>query len=112
MLMTGTLSPSYAYSASVAAIRLGSIRHTVPASKFDSHTEPRPTRSASPPLPTNCCTTLLVAGSIREIGNPNDVTQTDPSPAAMSPPSPGTPTSMVATTLLVLASILVTDPSA
>src|SRR5262249_49392036 len=38
-------------------------------------------------------------------------TQTPPSPAAMSPPKPGTPASMVATTLLVCGSIRETLPS-
>src|SRR5262247_3337665 len=92
-------------SGSVASTRFGSIRQTVPASRFESHTDPRPTRIASPPLPTNCWTTLLVAGSIREMGYSNDVTHTDPSPTAMSPPPPGTPTSFVAATLLVFGSI-------
>jgi hypothetical protein len=38
-------------SGSVASTRLGSIRQTLPASRFESHTDPRPTRTASPPLP-------------------------------------------------------------
>src|SRR5262249_53891379 len=78
------------HGAGVASIGLGSRRHTVPASRFDNHTDPSPTRIASPPLPANCCTTLFVAGSMRVIGNSNDVTHTEPSPAAMSPPPPGT----------------------
>src|SRR5436190_855416 len=98
------------YCATVACTRRGSMRHTLPASRFDSHTEPSPTRTASPPLPANCWTTLLVDGSIRDSGKSNDVTQTEPSPTAMSPPPPGTPTSMVATTLLVFGSIRATVP--
>jgi hypothetical protein len=38
-------------SGSVASTRFGSIRQTLPASRFESHTDPRPTRTASPPLP-------------------------------------------------------------
>jgi hypothetical protein len=38
-------------SGSVASTRLGSIRQTLPASRFESHTDPSPTRTASPPLP-------------------------------------------------------------
>src|SRR5438105_1550411 len=38
-------------------------------------------------------------------------TQTAPSPAARSPPRPGTPTLIVATTLLVFGSIRETEPS-
>src|SRR5262245_37820829 len=49
--------------------------------------------------------------SIRDSGNSNDVTQTDPSPTAISPPPPGTPTSIVVTALLVFASMRVTVPS-
>src|SRR5689334_5475938 len=66
---------------------------------------------ASPPLPKNCCTTALVAGSIRDSGKSNDVTHTDPSPTAMSPPGPGTPTSIVAETLSVPGSMRDTVPS-
>src|SRR5882762_11858557 len=87
------------------------MRQTLPASMFDSHTDLSPTRTASPPLPVNCCTTVLVDGSIRESGNSNAVTHTDPSPTAMSPPGPGTPTSIVATTLFVFGSIRETLPS-
>src|SRR5438067_9442684 len=98
------------HCATVAAIRRGSKRHTVPALIFESHTDPRPTRIASPPSPANCCTTLPVAGSIREIGNSKEVTQTEPSPKAISPPEPGTPTSMVSTTLFVFGSTFETSP--
>ena len=91
-------------------MRRGSNRHTVPARIFESHTEPRPTRIASPPSPANCCTTFPNAGSIREIGNSNDVTHTEPSPKAISPPGPGTPTSMVSTTLFVFGSTFDTSP--
>jgi len=42
---------------------------------------------------------------MREIGNSKDVTHTDPSPTSMSPPFPGTPTSIVAATLFVFGSI-------
>src|ERR1044071_700527 len=94
----------------VDAMRRGSSRHTVPARRFDSHTEPRPTRIASPPSPANCWTTFPNAGSIREIGNSNEVTHTEPSPKEISPPGPGTPTSMVSTTLFVLGSTLDTSP--
>jgi hypothetical protein len=38
-------------SGSVASTRFGSIRQTLPASRFESHTDPSPTRTASPPLP-------------------------------------------------------------
>src|SRR5579864_6828165 len=48
---------------------------------------------------------------MREIGNSYDVTQIEPSPAAISPPLPGTPTSIVAVTLLVFGSIRDTLPS-
>src|SRR6266852_3246554 len=99
------------HSGSVASTRRGSRRHTLPASRFDSHTDPSPTRTASPPLPANCCATVLVAGSMRESGNSNAVTQTDPSPTAISPPGPGTPTSIVATTLFVFGSMRDTLPS-
>src|SRR3954468_18094044 len=99
------------YSGSVARTRRGSMRQTFPASRFESHTDPRPTRTASPPLPVNCWTTVLVDGSMRESGYSNAVTHTDPSPTAMSPPPPGTPTSIVAATLLVFGSIRVTLPS-
>src|SRR6185295_579037 len=95
----------------VASMRRGSSRQTLPASRFDSQTEPRPTRTASPPLPKNCWTTVLVAMSMRDRGNSNEVTQTDPSPTAISPPPPGTPTSIVATTLLVFGSMRDTLPS-
>ena len=54
---------------------------------------------------------MLVAGSMRDSGNSNDVTHTDPSPTAISPPPPGTPTSIVATTLLVFGSMRDTLPS-
>src|SRR6185295_19957467 len=87
------------------------MRQTVPASRFDNQTDPSPTRTASPPFPVNCWTTVFVDGSIRDNGYSNAVTQTDPSPTAMSPPGPGTPTSIVATTLLVAGSILETLPS-
>ena len=70
-------------------MRRGSRRQTLPASRFESHTDPRPTRTASPPLPANCCTTALVDGSMRESGNSNAVTHTEPSPTAISPPPPG-----------------------
>jgi hypothetical protein len=53
----------------------------------------------------------LVAGSIFDSGLPMAVTQTAPSPTAISPPAPGTPTSMVADTLLVAGSTRVTLPS-
>src|SRR5262245_65215080 len=98
------------YCATVASMRRGSIRHTVPARIFESHTDPRPTRIASPPGPANCCTTFPDAGSIREIGNSKDVTHTEPSPKAISPPGPGTPTSMVSTTLFVFGSTFDTSP--
>src|SRR5262249_42082340 len=77
---------------------------------LESHTEPRPTLMASPPSPANCCTTFPATGSIREIGNSNDVTHTEPSPNAISPPGPGTPTSTVSTTLFVFGSTLDTSP--
>src|SRR5689334_1863517 len=48
---------------------------------------------------------------MRDSGNSNDVTHTDPSPAAISPPGPGTPTSIVATTLFVFGSMRETLPS-
>ena len=48
---------------------------------------------------------------MRESGNSNAVTHTEPSPTAMSPPPPGTPTSIVATTLLVFGSMRETLPS-
>src|SRR5262245_35967505 len=92
-------------------MRFGSRRHTLPARRFDSHTHPNPTRTASPPSPKNCWTTVLLAGSMRESGYSNAVTHTEPSPAEISPPPPGTPTSMVATTLFVFGSIRDTDPS-
>ena len=44
-------------------------------------------------------------------GLPLALTQTAPSPTAMSPPPPATPTSMVADTLLVAGSTRVTLPS-
>ncbi len=56
--------------------------------------------------------TLFVFGSITDKRTFVARTQTAPSPAAMSPPGPGTPTSMVATTSFVLGSILETVPSA
>src|SRR5262252_2925840 len=99
------------YSGKVASTRRGSILQTLPASRFESHTEPSPTRTASPPLPVNCCATVLFDGSMRESGYSNAVTHTEPSPTAISPPGPGTPTSMVATTLLVDGSIRETLPS-
>src|SRR5207247_7904871 len=92
-------------------MRRGSSRQMLPARMLVSQTDPRPTRTESPPGPTNCCATVLLDGSIRESGNPNDVTHTDPSPAAISPPPPGTPASIVATTLLVFGSIRETEPS-
>ena len=54
---------------------------------------------------------MFVLGSMRDIGNSKDVTHTEPSPAAISPPAPGTPTSMVATTSFVFGSIRETLPS-
>src|SRR5262245_14000978 len=66
------------HCAIVASMRRGSRRHTVPARIFESHTDPRPTRIASPPAPANCCTTFPMDGSILEIGNSKDVTQTEP----------------------------------
>src|SRR3954468_5725136 len=87
------------------------MRQPLPASRFDSQTEPSPTRTASPPLPVNCCTTVLVAGSMRDSGYSNAVTHTEPSPTAMSPPPPGTPTSIAAAPLLVAGSIRDTLPS-
>src|SRR5437868_4508888 len=48
---------------------------------------------------------------MRDSGNSNAVTHTDPSPTAMSPPPPGTPTSIVAATLFVFGSIRDTLPS-
>ena len=53
----------------------------------------------------------VVDGSMRDSGYSNAVTHTDPSPTAMSPPGPGTPTSIVATTLLVAGSMRETIPS-
>ena len=100
----------FLHGATVATMRRGSNRHTVPARIFESHTEPSPTRIASPPSPANCCTTFSKPGSIREIGNSKDVTHTEPSPKAISPPEPGTPTSMVATTLFVFGSTFDTSP--
>src|SRR6185295_18691013 len=61
--------------------------------------------------PTNCCATLLVDGSIRVIGNLKSVTQTEPSPAAISPPGPTRPALIVATTLLVFGSMREIVPS-
>src|SRR6202166_5408697 len=58
----------------------------------------------SPPAPVHCCTTVLVAGSILEIGIWNTVAQTKPSPNAISPPVPGIPTGIAATNLLVFVS--------
>src|SRR5262245_51835763 len=49
--------------------------------------------------------------SMRERGNSKAVTHTEPSPTEISPPPPGTPTSIVATTLLVFASMRETLPS-
>src|SRR5438093_239145 len=48
---------------------------------------------------------------MRESGYSNAVTHTDPSPTAMSPPPPGTPTSIVAATLFVFGSMRDTVPS-
>ena len=92
-------------------MRFGSIRHTLPARRLDSHTEPWPTRMASPPGPWNCCATVLVAGSMRVIGYSNDVTHTERSPTAISP-GPGMPARIVATTLLVFTSTRLMLPSA
>ena len=39
------------HSGSVASMRRGSSRHTFPWRKLDSHTDPMPTRTASPPGP-------------------------------------------------------------
>src|SRR5262250_568540 len=69
----------------------GRKRHTFPQRPFASHTDPWPTRIASPPGPSNLLVTSFVIGSMRVTGTFRDVTQTDPSPAAMSPPVPGTP---------------------
>ena len=41
---------------------------------------------------------------MRVIGYSNEVTQTEPSPTAISPPGPGMPASIVATTLFVFTS--------
>src|SRR4051794_25205008 len=87
------------------------MRHTVPARMLVSHTQPLPARMESPPSPKNCCATLFVAGSMRVIGYSNEVAHTEPSPAEISPPPPGMPASMVATTLLVLMSTRVIEPS-
>src|SRR5262245_47938541 len=103
---------SHNHLATVASIRRGSRRHMLPARRFDSQMEPRPARIASPPSPLNCCRTLSVLGSTRVIGNSNVVTHTDPSPYEISPPPPGTPSSMVATTLLVFTSTFERLPSA
>src|SRR4051812_991542 len=78
---------------------------------FVTQIQPRPARIESPPSPKNCCATLFVDGSMRVIGYSNVVTHTEPSPAAISPPPPGTPASIVATTLLVLGSTRVIEPS-
>src|SRR5262249_52865172 len=40
-----------------ARICLGSRRSSFPAWMSDSQTDPKPTRTESPPLPTNCCAT-------------------------------------------------------
>src|SRR5262249_57747474 len=53
----------------------------------------------------------VVGGSIAVNSTLLARTQTAPSPAAISPPGPGTPTSMVATTWFLFGSILETVPS-
>jgi len=90
--------------ARAARIFAGLNRISLPPRKSVSQTDPCPTRTESPPSPKNCWTTELVAGSIRVSGICNIVTQTDPSPAEISPPPPGRPASIVATSFLVLMS--------
>ncbi|MET4763776.1 hypothetical protein ABH975_006854 [Bradyrhizobium ottawaense] len=56
-------------------------------------------------------TTLLVVGLIWVSGMLIKVTQTNPCPTEISPPRPGTPASIVATTSLLAVSIRETVPS-
>src|SRR5262245_37874982 len=95
----------------VCQIREGSILQSCWRPKLHSQIAPRPTRSASPPGPTNCDVTSFVAGSIFVSGLPRLVTQTAPEPMAMSPPAPGISNSIVATTRLAPTSIRETVPS-
>src|SRR5262249_23162136 len=79
----------------------------------ETHNLPSPTRIA--PLPRagpNRFTTRLVFKSMTMSRSLSPRTQTAPSPAAMSPPKPCTPVSIVATTLFVSGSIRETVPSA
>ena len=95
------------------ALSRGFKHHTVLTSCAETHTLPSPALTA--PLPCagpNRLITLFVFGSITDKRTLVARTQTAPSPAAMSPPGPGTPTSMVATTSFVFGSILETVPSA
>src|SRR5258705_398757 len=62
------------------------MRQMFAASRFDSQTNPRPTRTASPPLPWNCCTTVLVDGSKRaSVPFASVISHTLPAPVAMDP---------------------------
>src|SRR5579863_399243 len=65
----------------------------------------------SPPGPAHCATTRFTTGSMRVMGKSNIVTHTAPSPKAISPPSPGTPAGIVASSLFVFAFTRETLPS-
>jgi transcriptional regulator with XRE-family HTH domain len=86
-------------------------RQTSCRKKLHIQADPCPILRASPPVPTNCTMTSFVSASICVRGTSIAVTQTDPSPTAMSPPCPGTPTSTVATTRFVVGSMRETVPS-
>jgi hypothetical protein len=86
-------------------------RHKFCSRRFESHTEPCPTRTESPPAPNHCLITWFEAGSISDSGIWNTVAHTCPSPNAISPPLPGTPTVMLAISLALLASTRETVPS-
>src|SRR5688500_647144 len=94
----------------IAATSLGSTRQVTfgPAA---THNEPCAITMAPPPAPAKRCTTRLLAGSMRVIGTPGALIQTDPSPAARSPPAIDSPTAIVVTSLFDLASMRLTDPS-
>lgn len=87
------------------------MRHNSRKPKLESQTDLRPAHNASPPFPTYRAVTSLVAGSIRDKGWPRRVTQTIPSPVAMSPPLPGGCTLITAVARLLAGSRRETVPS-
>ena len=67
--------------------------------RFDSQTDPKADADRIAAVARELLH-VVCGRSMRVSGNSKVVTHTEPSPTLISPPGPGTPTSIVATTLL------------